>query len=74
MIGDRIFVKNVGITNSDVLNTMMKSKNEISGATKWQKLKILIAYFLDYRQTGSVLVTGNAIGSLLLTLSFKSLP
>jgi len=40
---------------------MMKSKNEISGATKWQKMKILIPYFIDYRPTGSVLVTGNAI-------------
>ena len=33
---------------------MGKSKNEISGATKWQKLKILIPYFVDDRQTGVV--------------------
>ena len=53
---------------------MVKSENENSGATKSEKLKILIPYFVDDRQTGSVQVTGNAIGSILSTVSFKWLP
>ena len=63
-----------GFTNFDLLITMAMSKKYISGATWWLKSKILTFQFIDSRQTENEQVTGNVLGSLLLTLYFKSIP
>ena len=59
------------VTNFDVLITMVKSKNIVSGATWWPKSKIIIPHCVDSRQTESDRVTGNEAESLLLTFYFK---